>query len=173
LLSASQETTVQQTPSPAGHDTSEAIRAVLRRAGPGDAAAVRALTRAAYAAWVPVIGREPLPMAADYERAVREHLVDLLERDGAAVALIEMRAAADHLLVVNVAVSPGHQGRGHGRALLAHAEDVARSLGLGEMRLYTNGRFARNIALYRRLGYRLDREEAWQGGVTVHMSRRL
>ena len=31
----------------------------LRRAAAADAAAVRALTREAYAKWVPVIGREP------------------------------------------------------------------------------------------------------------------
>ena len=37
----------------------------LRRAVADDAAAVRVLTREAYAKWVPVIGREPLPMRAD------------------------------------------------------------------------------------------------------------
>ena len=50
----------------------------IRRAGEADAAAVRELTRSAYAKWVPLIGREPMPMTADYERAVREHMVDLL-----------------------------------------------------------------------------------------------
>ncbi len=34
----------------------------LRRAVADDAAAVRVLTREAYAKWVTVIGREPLPM---------------------------------------------------------------------------------------------------------------
>ena len=48
----------------------------LRRAGLGDAAAVRALTRSAYAKWVPVIGREPKPMTADYAEAVRRHAID-------------------------------------------------------------------------------------------------
>ena len=37
-------------------------RSALRRATPRDAEAVRALTRAAYAKWVPLIGREPRPM---------------------------------------------------------------------------------------------------------------
>ena len=45
-----------------------------------DASAVRELTRTAYAKWVPVIGREPKPMGADYDRAVRDHIVDLLIR---------------------------------------------------------------------------------------------
>ncbi|HZY55656.1 MAG TPA: GNAT family N-acetyltransferase, partial [Reyranella sp.] len=37
----------------------------FRSAAPGDAAAIRALVRAAYAKWVPVLGREPRPMQAD------------------------------------------------------------------------------------------------------------
>jgi hypothetical protein len=49
----------------------------LRRAVAADAAAVRALTRAAYAKWVPLIGREPKPMGADYEAAVLRHCIDL------------------------------------------------------------------------------------------------
>lgn len=43
---------------------------------------VRALARAAYAKWVPQIGREPKPMTADYDRAVAEHIIDLREEDG-------------------------------------------------------------------------------------------
>lgn len=90
----------------------DAIRAGLRRATPADAAAVRDLTRAAYAKWVPVLGREPKPMTADYDAAVRDHVVDMLHLDEKLAALIEMRPEADHLLIVNVAVSPAHQGRG-------------------------------------------------------------
>lgn len=146
----------------------------LRRAGPADAAMVRALTRAAYAKWVAVIGMEPRPMTADYAAAVRAHLIDVLEVDGAPAALIEMRREADHLLIVNVAVHPEHQGRGHGRALMAHAEDLARGFGLTELRLYTNSRFGENLALYARLGYRVAHEERLPGlGVIVHMQKRL
>ena len=151
----------------AGHRT-------VRRATATDAAAVRELTRAAHAKWVPLLGREPRPMTADHDAAVRDHLVDLLGVDGETVALIEMAPAADHLLIVNFAVAPAHQGRGHGRALMAHAEEVARSLRLGEVRLYTNGLFAENLRLYDRLGYRVDREEEHpQLGVAVYMSKRL
>lgn len=153
----------------------DAIRAGLRRATAADAAAVRDLTRAAYAKWVPVLGREPKPMGADYDAAVRDHVVDMLHVDGGLAALVEMRPEADHLLVVNVAVSPAHQGRGYGRALLAHAEELARSLGLGEMRLYTSARLTGNVRLYKRVGYRVDREEEASPhlGVFVYMSKRL
>jgi len=146
----------------------------IRRATTADAVAVRELTRAAYAKWVPVLGREPRPMTADYDAAVRDHLIDLLQVDGEAAALIEMAPKADHLLIVNVAVAPTYQGKGYGRAVMAHAEAVARSLSLNEMRLYTNALFAENVRLYSRLGYRVDREEQHpQFGGTVYMSKRL
>src|SRR5689334_21319491 len=96
----------------------------LRPATAADVEAIRSLTRDAYSKWVPLIGREPLPMTADYTEAVRSHRIDLLDSDGALAALIEMIPQADHLLIENVAVSPAHQGRGLGRKLLAHAEQV-------------------------------------------------
>jgi ribosomal protein S18 acetylase RimI-like enzyme len=146
----------------------------LRRARASDAAAVRELTRTAYAKWVGVIGREPRPMTADYDVAVRDHAVDLLYIEGDLAALIEMRAETDHLLVVNVAVLPAFQGHGYGRRLLSHAEDHARSAQLEEVRLYTNSRFSENLRLYERLGYRRDHEEVVPGiGTVVHMSKRL
>jgi ribosomal protein S18 acetylase RimI-like enzyme len=156
-----------QTSNKAGHKT-------VRRATTADALAVRELTRAAYAKWVPVLGREPRPMTADYDAATRDHLIDVLRVDGEAMALIEMAPKPDHLLIVNVAVAPTYQGKGYGSALMAHAEEVARSLNLSEMRLYTNALFAENLRLYSRLGYRVDREEEHpQFGVAVHMSKRL
>lgn len=146
---------------------------VLRTATAADAGAIRALTRDAYAKWVPLIGREPKPMTADYVAAVRDHRIDLLEIDGVLAALVEMIPAPDHLLIENLAVAPAWQGRGLGRRLLAHAEAVALGLGLAEARLYTNQRFAANVALYRRCGYCITREEALPLGTVVHMARPL
>jgi ribosomal protein S18 acetylase RimI-like enzyme len=145
----------------------------IRRARQDVAAAIRELTRSAYAKWVPLIGREPTPMTADYDRAVREHVIDLLLVDAELTALIETVSRADHLLIENVAVAPAFQGRGYGRLLLDHAERLAASLGLPELRLYTNKQFATNIAIYRRRGYTIYREEPFKGGFLVHMSKRL
>src|SRR5439155_18477340 len=93
----------------------------LRQAVATDALAIQELTREAYAKWVPVIGREPMPMTADYMDAVRKHRFDLLYVEGKLAALIETIPKADHLLIENVAVSPPFQGRGLGRKLMAHA----------------------------------------------------
>jgi len=146
----------------------------LRQAITDDAAAIRRLTRAAYAKWVPLIGREPRPMTADYGKAVRDHRFDLLEIDGKLVALIETVVRADHLLIENIAVDPAHQDRGFGRFLIAQTEQRAASSGLREVRLYTNQRFAENIRLYIGLGYRIGSEEKIGDGiVVVHMHKSL
>ena len=70
-------------------------------------------------------------------------------------------------------MQPAQQGKGYGHRLLAHAEDFAAAQGLSQVRLYTNRLFAANIELYLRSGYAIDREEAFWGGVKVHMSKRV
>jgi GNAT superfamily N-acetyltransferase len=138
-----------------------------------DAAGIRALTRAAYAKWVALIGREPLPMQADYERAVVMHPIDVFIVDGALVGLLETILRPDHLWIENVAVTPEQQGRGFGRLLLDHAEKRALRSGRTEIRLLTNQAFAANLELYAKRGYSVNRTEPFRGGTTVHMSKRI
>src|SRR6202034_4718209 len=145
----------------------------IRPAAFEDATRIRDLTRAAYAKWAALIGREPLPMQADYDRAVREHSTDLLTVDGALVGLIETIVRPDHLWIENVAVAPDCQGRGYGRMLLAHAEKRAAETVLGELRLMTNAAFAANIALYTKLGYAFVGSEPFRGGTAVTMMKRV
>ena len=143
----------------------------LRAATAKDASAVRSLTRQAYAKWLPMIGREPMPMTADHEAAIRNHRVDLLHVDGELAGVIEMIPKDDHVVIENVAVSPSHQGKGLGRMLLGHAERLAASSGHAEIRLYTNKLFDQNIRLYERLGYVTNCEDTWSGGIIVHMRK--
>jgi len=145
----------------------------MRPATPDDVPAITALVRAAYEKWVPLIGREPMPMQADYDEAVHDHMIDLLFDADGLVGLIETIQHPDHLFIENVAVAPARQGEGFGRHLLAHAEGKARGLHLFELRLATNAAFASNVQLYRDIGYRIDREEAFLGGVAVHMYKAL
>jgi ribosomal protein S18 acetylase RimI-like enzyme len=146
----------------------------LRRASEEDADAIRELTRAAYAKWVPAIGREPKPMGADYRATVRSNRFDLLFVNGALAALIETIDQGDRLLVENVAVSPDFQRRGLGSRLMLHAEEIARSLGKERIWLYTNRRFTGNVELYARLGYEVDSEEPIDAGMMrTNMSKRI
>ena len=149
------------------------MRFTLRRAVAADAAAVRAVVRDAYAKWVPAIGRDPKPMTANYNTAMRLNRVDLAHVEGELAGLIETIDRSDHLLIENVAVAPQQHGQGLGRALMAHAETVARAAGYRHVRLYTNQRFEANVQLYLRLGYSIDREEEGPLGVTVYMSKSL
>ncbi len=112
-------------------------------------------------------------MTADYEQAVREHLIDLAYDGDTLIGLVEMIPSADYLLIENVAVAPAAQGQGLGSALLARAERQAAAVGLAEMRLYTNPRFGDNVALYERRGYGIDRTEPYKDGHTVYMSKQL
>jgi GNAT superfamily N-acetyltransferase len=145
----------------------------IRPALSEDAARIRDLTRAAYAKWVALIGREPLPMQADYQRAVAEHTIDLLIVDCALAGLVETILRSDHLWIENVAVAPERQGRGFGRLLLDQAERRAIQSGRAEIRLLTNQAFTANLELYARRGYSVDRTEPFRGGTTVHMSKRV
>ena len=130
------------------------------------------MSRLAYAKWVPLIGREPLPMTADYDRAVVDHMIDLHEVNGVLLALIETIACEDHLLIENIAVDPDQQGKGLGELLLSHAQHLARELGYREIRLYTNAAFASNVAFYAKRGFsEYAREPFPKGGELVRMRR--
>src|SRR5262245_42628278 len=50
----------------------------FRRATAADSATIAALTRAAYAHYVPRLGREPQPMTTDYDQILAAHPVWLL-----------------------------------------------------------------------------------------------
>ena len=146
----------------------------FRRATSADVGSIREITRAAYTKWVAVIGREPKPMTANYEQAVVDHVIDLLEQDGRPIALIELIPAPSHLLIENVAVLPDRHGCGFGGLLLRRADEIARSLGLLELRLYTNAVFSTNITFYARRGFEeFLREPHPAGGEVVHMRKSI
>lgn len=143
----------------------------IRIAEPHEAGVIAAIVMAAYAKWVPVIGREPMPMRVDYNKAVLEHRFDLAVEAGEILGLIETVPHPDHLWIDNVAVAPTAQGRGIGRMLLAFTEERARTAGHPELRLVTNGAFESNVALYTRLGFEVDRIEDFLNGKAVYMRK--
>ncbi|WP_027284174.1 GNAT family N-acetyltransferase [Rubritepida flocculans] len=141
-----------------------------RPARPDEAEAARALVRAAYAAWIPVIGREPGPMGDDY--AARIAAGELWWDEGGQ-ALCVLVAQPDALLLDNVAVAPAAQGRGLGRRLVAFAIEEARRRGLPAVTLYTHARMEANIALYARLGFRETHRAQEKGFERVYMRREV
>ena len=145
----------------------------IRPAVAADAEAVRDLTRRAYAKWAPLIGREPLPMGFDQAAAIRDDRVEVMVIDGGIVGVAHLVVEDERVLLENLAIDPDRAGSGLGRRLLGHVEAVTRDLGRGWTALYTNARFAENLRFYAAAGYGVDREEAFRGGVVVHMSKAI
>ncbi len=145
----------------------------IREATEDDLPAVVDLVERAYEPWIERIGRRPAPMDSDYPALIAAGQVQLLDDGGRTVGLVIVRDLGDHLVVDNVAVDPDHQGRGHGRVLLAFAERRAAELGLRELRLYTNALMTENIALYRRLGWRDYDRHSERGFMRVYFRKRL
>lgn len=126
---------------------------MLRAATDSDVPSIARLVTAAYTPYIARIGRPPAPMTADFAALVAAGDAYVL-LDGAAVTGVLVAVVQpDHVHVESVAVAPAAQGRGHGRTLLAFAEELATRRGLSQTRLYTNAAMTENLALYPRLGY--------------------
>ena len=125
----------------------------IRLAVGSDLDAVRACVDAAYAPYVPRIGKKPAPMLADYGELIRQGLVQVLERDGRCAAILVGFPEADHWFIENIAVDPRHQGQGLGKIVIDVAIAEARRLGLNSLLLYTNEAMTEALGFYRRLGF--------------------
>lgn len=108
-------------------------------------------------------------MRADHAAHIRDHRADLLFVGQDLAGLVETVERDDAVLIENLAVDPRFQKRGYGRKMVAYAEQLAREARLTTVRLYTNQRFEENLRLYASLGYEVEREEALNGGIAVHM----
>jgi GNAT superfamily N-acetyltransferase len=147
------------------------VGGTLRAATADDLQPVQVVVDAAYAIYVPRIGRRPAPMTADYGALIEAGAVRVLESGGRVAGVLVTHPRDGYLLVENVAVAPDQQGHGLGRALLDDAERQARELGLGELRLYTNQLMVENLDMYPRLGYREMGRNVEHGYARVHFAK--
>ena len=125
----------------------------LRRALADDLQTVVSLTTAAYGHYTALFGAPPMPMTEDYTPRIDRGEVWLLESGDAPAGLLVLERHPDHSMIFSVAVAPAFQGRRFGIALLRQADEQTRQWGLPEVRLYTNARMERNIALYLAYGF--------------------
>ncbi|MDX8436454.1 N-acetyltransferase [Mesorhizobium abyssinicae] len=126
----------------------------ITKALAADLPAVVSLTTAAYAPYTALLGAPPMPVTEDYAPRIGRGEVWLLESGAELAGLIVLERHADHVMIFSVAVSPAFQGKKLGIALLDFADEQTQTWGLPEVRLYTNSRMERNIALYTAYGFR-------------------
>ncbi|HET6605414.1 MAG TPA: GNAT family N-acetyltransferase [Rhodopila sp.] len=145
----------------------------IRLATTADCDRVKAIVTAAYAAYIPRIGRKPGPMDDDYAALIRQQAVRVLEDGPHIKAVLVLIPEPDSLLLDNIVVDPAFQHQGIGRRLLAFAEQTACEAGLPSIRLYTHQAMTENIALYTRVGYVETHRGTTNGLHRVYMVKRL
>ena len=145
----------------------------IRPARPDDVEAVRQIVQAAYGQYVARLGKPPGPMLDDYAQRVADGQAWVLEDDRGPAGVLVLEDGDGGLLLDNLAITPAAQGRGHGRALIAFAEQEARRRGYAEIRLYTNVLMTENLALYGRLGFQETGRVAEKGYERVYMAKAL
>ena len=127
---------------------------MIRQAIASDEPEIRECAEQAYAQYVPLIGRKPAPMVADFATQIAEGEVFVAtdDQDGFQ-GFIVFSAEGRRVLLENVAVLPRAVGRGVGKALINFCENAARERGIGAVFLYTNEKMTENLSIYARLGY--------------------
>ncbi len=135
--------------------------------------AIERCARAAYGKYVARIGRAPAPMVADFASQITAGRVWAAVDEAGFGGYAVCYPRGDHMHLENIAVLPERQGRGIGRALIAHVEAEARKLGLAAVELYTNEKMTENLALYPRLGYRETGRRSEDGFARVFFRKDL
>lgn len=127
---------------------------MIRQARTCDEVQIRECAERAYARYIPLIGREPAPMVADFASQIAAGAVFVATDDQDRLqGFIVFHAEEGHVLLENVAVLPQAAGRGVGKKLINFCENAARKLGLSAVHLYTNELMTENLSIYPKLGY--------------------
>ena len=146
---------------------------MIRPASNRDVDAVREIVHAAYRHYIDRIGKPPGPMLDDYAKRIADGQTWILEDDASIVGVLVLQQTPTGLLLDNIAVQPGHQGKGHGRTLIEFAGAEALRRGCHEISLYTHALMHENIALYRRLGFVETHRISEKGYDRVYMTKPL
>ena len=145
----------------------------LRRAQSEDADPIAALVDEAYTPYIQRLGKKPAPMLDDYRQVLADSETFVLDAAGEIIGVLVMREEDAELLLVNIAVSPRHVGKGFGKQLMVFCEEQARAAGYKAVRLYTHELMVENIAIYQKLGYQETHRATENGFARVFMRKAL
>lgn len=137
-----------------GNDGGAAAAVRVRPATAADLPDIRRIVVDSFSLYIPRLGRPPGVMGNDYAALVAEGAVYVLTDGGAVAGLVVLKDEPEVLYVDTLGVDPAAHGRGHGRALLAFAENEARARGFAAIRLCTNAVMTENLTFYPHLGWR-------------------
>ncbi|MFJ7345125.1 GNAT family N-acetyltransferase [Streptomyces sp. NPDC101110] len=143
----------------------------IRPARAADVQVVAEVVDAAFRPYVERIGRVPQPMEEDHASNVAAGKVFVT--GDPVTGLVVVEAFDDHLFLDTIAVHPAAHGRGVGRRLLRFVDAHARTLGLPEIRLYTNAMMWENQQIYPKYGYELVERRVDGPYDRVHYRKRL
>jgi len=147
----------------------------LRRATPADAAELLTLQRACWVQEAQANESLGIPALnetlAEVEAALADHDTWVARSAGRLVGSARGRLESDVWHIGRLMVAPDLQGRGIGRQLLAHIEQVAPPEA-ASYSLFTGSRSGSNLRRYKRAGYRVRGPLDGEPGVTVLTKRR-
>lgn len=141
----------------------------IRPAHSVDLSFIERCAEAAFAPYIPEIGRKPAPMTADYDGAIQAGHVYIAEACG----FIVFYPQGEAMHLETMAVDPASRGRGIGKALLAFCEEQSRLQGLSAVELYTNAKMTANLTLYPHLGFTQTHRKVQDGFDRVFFRKAL
>lgn len=151
-----------------------ATKAWVRTAQLRDLWDIERIVKASFAPYVEVIGQPPAPMNADYRAAIKTCRTLVIGAQGtdkvAGFAVIEEKSGVFWL--ETIAVDPAQSGKGLGRSLMIHIENMLAPL-CDSYQLYTHVKMTRNIDWYRRMGFVETARERHKGFERVFMRKDL
>ena len=147
---------------------------MIRQAILQDEPAVRACAEQAYARYIPILGKKPAPLLADFGAQIADGIIHVAANDDDnPLGFIVFYAVEDGMLLENVAVLPSAAGRGIGKSLITYCETTAQQQGHACVKLYTHEKMIENIAMYKRLGYQEIKRITEHGFQRVYFEKDL
>ena len=145
----------------------------LRSASPQDIPVLTRIAGEAYSPYIPLMGREPAPMGADYASHIAQDTCFVAVSDEQVIAFAVLISKADGWWLETIATDPAYQGGGAGAALLAHGERFLRAEGAPSYQLYTNEVMSGPYDWYLRSGFVETRRGTQDGFARIFMRKTL